>query len=85
MAIIKAPNEQYNGISATIKFENGIGQTDDKKLIRWFEEHGYAIQKDDKAANDKKGNKKGDKIADSEKDEILAENIEPEDADEKAE
>lgn len=85
MAIIKAPNEQYNGISATIKFENGIGLTDDKKLIKWFEEHGYAIQKDDKAANDKKGNKKGDKIADSEKDEIPMDEVESEAADEKAE
>jgi hypothetical protein len=55
MAIIKAPNEQYNGITATIKFDNGIGQTEDKKLIKWFEEHGYSVQKDDKSTKNKKG------------------------------
>lgn len=55
MAIIKAPNEQYNGVTATIKFDNGVGQTSNTKLIKWFEEHGYIVQKDDKPAKNKKG------------------------------
>lgn len=46
MAIIKAPNEQYNGVSATIKFENGVGKTDDEKLISWFTTHGYLVETD---------------------------------------
>jgi hypothetical protein len=44
MAKITAPNAAYNGESATVKFENGVGHTDDPNLITWFRENGYAVE-----------------------------------------
>lgn len=46
MAKIHAPNAKYNGTSASIKFENGVGETFDPNLITWFEENGYTIEAD---------------------------------------
>lgn len=46
MAKIIAPNPDYNGISATVQFTNGVGETDNKDLIGWFKEHGYKVEKD---------------------------------------
>src|SRR5690625_174430 len=43
MAIIKAPNDQYTGVSASVFFVNGEGETDDPKLIEWFKEKGYTV------------------------------------------
>jgi len=54
MARIEAPNGQYTGVSAGVMFVNGVGHTDDPYLIRWFEEHGYAV----KEAPESKSNKK---------------------------
>ena len=44
MAIIKAPNAQYTGISAGVAFQQGIGETDDPHLIAWFQERGYQVE-----------------------------------------
>lgn len=44
MAKIICPNKQYNGISASVSFTNGIGQTDNPKLIKWFKKHGYTVE-----------------------------------------
>jgi hypothetical protein len=43
MTKILAPNADYNGESAGIKFENGVGETDNPDLIAWFLENGYAV------------------------------------------
>ena len=43
MAIIIAPNEKYTGISATVPFIRGKGETDDPKLIEWFKRKGYKV------------------------------------------
>jgi len=53
MAKIHAPNKDYTGISATVKFEKGVGETDDEVLITWFEEHGYKVEDSPKAAKPK--------------------------------
>ena len=45
MAKILAPNKDYNGVSASVNFENGIGETDDADLITWFKENGYKVEK----------------------------------------
>lgn len=45
MTKIIAPNKLYNGISATVKFINGEGHTDDPTLIEWFEQKGYEVEK----------------------------------------
>ena len=44
MAKIKAPNPVYNGESAGIKFEKGIGETADPYLLEWFAAHGYEVE-----------------------------------------
>ena len=43
MTKIKAPNGQYAGVSASVSFRDGIGETNDPKLIKWFESHGYEV------------------------------------------
>lgn len=44
MVKIYAPNNTYNGISANIRFENGIAETDNKYIIGWFKAHGYKVE-----------------------------------------
>lgn len=44
MAKIYAPNKQYNGVSASVRFINGVGETDNKHLIKWFESKGYKVE-----------------------------------------
>lgn len=44
MAKIKAPNKQYNGISASVPFINGEGETNNPHLIEWFKENGYIVE-----------------------------------------
>lgn len=44
MAKILAPNKSYTGISASVDFSNGVGETEDKSLIEWFCSHGYEIE-----------------------------------------
>ena len=43
MARIEAPNKQCNGVSASVQFNKGIGETSDPHLINWFRSHGYAV------------------------------------------
>lgn len=43
MAKILAPNKEYTGISASVPFINGEGQTNDLRLIEWFIDHGYIV------------------------------------------
>lgn len=44
MALIKAPNKSYAGISAGVAFSNGEGHTDNPDLVEWFRCHGYAVE-----------------------------------------
>lgn len=53
MAKIIAPNKQYTGISASVYFCNGIGETYNKDLINWFKEHGYSVVEEDIEKTDK--------------------------------
>lgn len=41
---IYAPVKDANGVWASVRFVNGVGETDDPKLIKWFETHGYTIE-----------------------------------------
>lgn len=47
MAKIVAPNKQYDGVSAGVKFDKGVGHTDKPYLIAWFKQHGYTVEKED--------------------------------------
>ncbi|WP_353106250.1 hypothetical protein [Acetoanaerobium noterae] len=40
---IYAPNAGYSGISASVTFVNGVGETEDENLIAWFESKGYSV------------------------------------------
>ena len=33
---IYAPVKDTNGVYASVRFVNGVGETDDPKLIKWF-------------------------------------------------
>lgn len=43
MAKIYAPNKAYNGITATVRFINGEGETENPKLLKWFTRKGYHV------------------------------------------
>lgn len=53
MAKIYAPNPQYTGVSASVKFENGVGETSDPRLINWFKAKGYRVEEEKKDAKPK--------------------------------
>lgn len=44
MAKIYSPNKGYTGVSASVAFSKGVGETEDKHLIEWFKEHGYTVE-----------------------------------------
>lgn len=46
MAKVIAPNKQYNGISAGVNFKEGVGETSDPHLIKWFKAKGYAVEEE---------------------------------------
>ncbi|WP_339063565.1 hypothetical protein [Tepidibacillus marianensis] len=57
MAKIFAPNKGYTGVIAGVPFHNGIGESEDKWLINWFNEKGYTIEDGKKKEDSKKGSK----------------------------
>lgn len=43
---VKSPNEKYSGVSAGVRFVDGVGEFDPKKqaaAARYFERHGYTF------------------------------------------
>lgn len=62
MPKIYAPNKQYTGISASVTFVNGVGETSDPHLIQWFREHGYTVVEDEEK-EEKPKRKGGDRDA----------------------
>ena len=40
---IYAPVKDFNGLRGNVRFINGVGETDDPKMIKWFESHGYKV------------------------------------------
>ena len=52
MAKIYAPNKQYTGITASVGFAKGVGETSDPDLIDWFKTHGYTVEEDAEAPGD---------------------------------
>lgn len=43
MAKIYSNNKQYNGISASVNFINGVGDCNIPHLLAWFQENRYTI------------------------------------------
>lgn len=56
MAVIKTPNKAFNGIVASVVFQNGVGETDDKWLKNWFGGKGYEVE--ETTSEDKKNKPK---------------------------
>ena len=46
MSKIICPNKQYSGVSASVTFVNGVGETNNPRLIAWFKERGYTVEKE---------------------------------------
>lgn len=46
MAKVYTPLQGYNGISASVEFVNGVGETDNENLLEWFEEKGYTVERE---------------------------------------
>jgi len=46
MAKIYSNNKQFNGISASVNFINGVGESNLPHLLAWFQESGYTIVED---------------------------------------
>lgn len=40
---IYAPVKDANGVWASVRFVNGVGETDNPRLIEWFKTHGYKV------------------------------------------
>lgn len=52
MTKILAPNKEFNGIQASVKFVNGVGETDSPYLIDYFKRKGYTIGQNAKKNNE---------------------------------
>lgn len=60
---IYSPNKDYTGVSASVAFCNGVGETDDPRLIQWFRDHGY-VATEEKEPMEKKKDGAGKKADD---------------------
>lgn len=41
---IYAPVKDSNGVWCSVRFVNGVGETDNPHLIDWFKKHGYRVE-----------------------------------------
>lgn len=41
---IYAPVKDANGVYASVRFVNGVGETDNPRLIKWFKDQGYTLE-----------------------------------------
>lgn len=57
---IYSKNKNYTGVSASVSFCNGCGETDDPYLIEWFRSHGYRVEEEAKTGPKKPTKAKGD-------------------------
>ena len=55
MPKILAPNREYCGVSAGVTFADGIGETENEHLLKWFEDKGYYIERPDKETETEPG------------------------------
>lgn len=53
MIKIMAPNKNYDGISAGVKFSKGVGECADPYLIEWFKEKGYEVEESTELTDEK--------------------------------
>ena len=44
---VYAPVKDFNGVRASVRFVNGVGETDNPREIEWFKNHGYSVEECD--------------------------------------
>lgn len=44
---IYAPVSDANGVWASVRFVDGVGETNNPALVEWFRQHGYRVEKSD--------------------------------------
>ena len=54
MAIIRTKVPNFNGYRASVLFSNGVGRTNDTRLIEWFRSHGYTVETESKPKTENK-------------------------------
>ena len=53
---VYSPNKDYTGVSASVPFCGGVGETDDPYLLDWFRKHGYTVEEaEDAGASEHEG------------------------------
>lgn len=45
---VYSPNKSYTGVTASVPFCGGVGETEDPYLLDWFREHGYTVEEPEK-------------------------------------
>lgn len=55
---IKTPNKRFNGERLGVKFVNGVGETEDKSVIKELESYGYTVEQEKKSTPKPKTTKK---------------------------
>lgn len=55
---VHAPNKNYTGVSASVAFCNGVGETGDPYLLEWFKSHGYELEEPPKEETEEDPEKK---------------------------
>lgn len=73
MAKVYAPLKDYNGISASVTFVNGVGETDNENLLEWFEEKGYTVEREEKPKRAKKAKEVTEETSEGETEEVAEE------------
>lgn len=73
MAKVYTPLQGYNGISASVTFVNGVGETDNENLLEWFEEKGYTVERDEKPKRAKKAKEVTEETSDGATEEVAEE------------
>ena len=51
---VHAPNKNYTGVSASVAFCNGVGETEYPYLLEWFKSHGYELEEPPKEETEQK-------------------------------
>lgn len=73
MAKVYTPLQGYNGISASVEFVNGVGETDNENLLEWFEEKGYTVERDEKPKRAKKAKEATEETSEGATEEVAEE------------
>lgn len=48
---VYAPVKDTNGVHASVRFVNGVGETNDPHLIEWFRTHGYGLEESEQVVD----------------------------------